>query len=122
MAGNRLPRPTTQSVDDLGAPSDFGSAAPPASPAGRAPTADEAPAAAGAVSPEHVHYHDDEQRCDMCANFGRGNQCAVLNIPVSPEGGCNAFQASGSDMGRDADPDADADVDTAGDTDDDYGV
>lgn len=104
--------------EDLGAPSDFGSAAPPRS-ASRPPvdnTADQ-DTPAGQVSPEHVHYHDDEQRCDMCRYFGRGNQCSYLGIPVPPEGGCIAFKNGVGDE----DPDADADTDTApfGDTDDD---
>lgn len=105
--------------DDLSAPSDFGAAAPP-SPSSRPPATTGEPSAGG-VSPEHVHYHDDEQRCDGCSNFGRGNQCSVLQMPVSPEGGCNAYQSGGAGT----DDDHDSDVDTgagADDTDDDYGV
>lgn len=108
-----LPFPLNQnSKADLGAPSDIGAAArPPA-----APGADsDAPPAPGRVTPEAVHYHEDEQRCDTCDYFGRGNQCSVLNMPVSPEGGCNAFRGGsaapnaqdGPDMEDDADPDDD---------------
>jgi hypothetical protein len=52
--------PFSNSKADLGAPSDIGAAAPPPS------TADpDAPPASGHVTPEAVHYHDEEQRCDM---------------------------------------------------------
>jgi hypothetical protein len=89
--------PFSNSKADLGAPSDIGAAAPP-------PTADpDAPPASGHVTPEAVHYHDEEQRCDGCDHFGSGNQCSVLKMPVSPEGGCNAFRAGAGEAESDRD-------------------
>jgi hypothetical protein len=102
--------------EDLGAPSDFGSAAPPRS---RSTALDDDDSTGtGNVSPEHVHFHTEEQRCDLCSYFSAGN-CSYLKMRVPPEGGCIAFKAGGSD-----DDYADSDLDTtaAGDTDDDYGV
>jgi hypothetical protein len=99
MAASRFPTPT-QSADDLGAPSDFGAGPLPRS-SSRVPLDDEEeaePSAADAlVTPEALNFHDDEQRCDMCQHFGRAGQCAVLKMPVPPEGGCNAFRNGAGD-------------------------
>jgi hypothetical protein len=96
-----MPFPPQSSPADLGAPSDFGSAAAPASRPAVDGAADDT--STGQVTPEAVNYHVGEQRCDMCVHFGRGNQCAVLKMPVSPEDGCNAFR--GSDGADDSDMD-----------------
>lgn len=109
MAATRFPT-NTPSADDLGAPSDFGSTAPAPRSASRLPVEEDTPTAAGVVAPEHVHYHDDEHRCDLCTNFGRANQCAVLQMPVSPEGACNAYSARD---GGDEDQDEDDDINPA---------
>jgi hypothetical protein len=96
MPANRFP-PRSSSTADLGAPSDFGSAATPA----LDDDADDV-SSSGKVTPEAVHYHQGEQRCDQCQHFGSGGQCAVLNMRVAPEDGCNAFRsgdgADDSDM------------------------
>ncbi len=59
------------------------------------------PAAAGSgmppiIKPESVNFHDQDQDCSGCMYFGEGNQCAVLQIQVSEESGCNAWEASGA--------------------------
>lgn len=108
MAARSLPLPSRKkSMDDLGAPSELGApmprarqtAAPPALPPDLGPDIGEAPPArSGAgVTPEALHYHDDEQRCDGCTHMGSGNHCDLLQMPVEPEGGCIGFSAT--DMG-----------------------
>lgn len=75
---------------------------------GGAPTGDSSAPPQGAmgdspmpvIKPESVAYHDDPQNCQGCMYFSQGN-CAVLQMQVSPEGGCNAFEAGGGE------PDAD---------------
>lgn len=49
------------------------------------------------IKPEMVNYHDDPHSCQTCANFGDDGQCEVLKMPVSPDGGCNAFASKGGD-------------------------
>lgn len=53
------------------------------------------------IKPEAVAYHDDPHSCQGCQYFGQDSNCAVLQMQVSPEGGCNAFEAGGGE------PDAD---------------
>lgn len=48
-----------------------------------------------AIKPEAVSYHDDPVACSGCQFFGQDGQCAVLQMQVSPQGGCTAFEAGG---------------------------
>jgi hypothetical protein len=64
-------------------------------------------------SPESLHYHDEERRCDMCQNFGAGNECSVLKQPVSPQGACDAFEAFDGAT-RESGDDTDGDFDDSG--------
>lgn len=59
------------------------------------PPADPTPASGPmvAIKPEAVGYHDDPQNCQGCQYFGQDSNCAVLQMQVSPEGGCAAFEA-----------------------------
>lgn len=52
-----------------------------------------------AIEPTAVNYHDDEHKCSLCS-YQTGNQCSVLQMEVSPVGGCTAFKGG-------AEPDAD---------------
>lgn len=45
------------------------------------------------IKPEAVAYHDEPHSCQGCTYFGQDANCAVLQMQVSPEGGCNAFEA-----------------------------
>lgn len=45
-----------------------------------------------AIKPEAVNYHDDPHACQLCQYFSQGN-CSVLQMQVSPAGGCTAFEA-----------------------------
>jgi hypothetical protein len=95
----------TRPGSDLGSPSDFGGPPAPAAPRSAAPAAasaldpdqdgdiDQAPA----IPPEAVNYHDDAQSCSTCQYMDDGGNCAVLQMQVQPDGGCNAF--SGKDSG-----------------------
>lgn len=47
------------------------------------------------IKPESVNYHDMEQKCSGCQYFGQDGQCAVLQMQVSPDGACNAWEAAG---------------------------
>lgn len=47
------------------------------------------------IKPESVNYHDDPHSCQTCQYMGQDSQCAVLQMQVSPQGGCNAFEAGG---------------------------
>ncbi|MBV8831637.1 MAG: hypothetical protein JO108_20705 [Acidobacteriaceae bacterium] len=94
---------------DLGSPSDFGRPGSRSLPSSALPTRndvhgdgndDSLATAAATVSPEALHYHDEAQRCELCEHFGQDGQCAVLQMTVQPEGGCNAFS------GRDTDEDS----------------
>ena len=53
------------------------------------------------VKPEAVAYHDDPQMCSGCMHMDQNNQCEILAMAVSPQGGCNAFEAGqgGGDQG-----------------------
>lgn len=44
------------------------------------------------ISPEAVNYHDDARSCQGCQFMSPDSQCQVLQMQVSPAGGCNAFQ------------------------------
>lgn len=46
------------------------------------------------VTPEALHYHDDEWECQKCQFMDPSGQCSVLKMAVSPQGACNAFSAS----------------------------
>lgn len=48
------------------------------------------------IKPEAVAYHDQDQDCKSCMYFGQDGQCAVLQMQVSPDGGCNAFEPGGA--------------------------
>lgn len=48
------------------------------------------------VKPEAVNYHDDPHSCQSCMYMSGDGQCSVLKMQVSPEGGCNAFEAKGA--------------------------
>jgi len=56
-----------------------------------------------AVAPEALNYHDDEQKCSMCQYMDQGGNCSVLQMQISPDGGCNAF--SSNDGGQEPDQD-----------------
>jgi hypothetical protein len=59
-------------------------------------------------TPESLHYHDQERRCDMCQHFGPANECSVLKQPVSPQGACDAFETfEAGESGDDTDGDFD---------------
>lgn len=87
-----------------GMPEDMG-AAQAGAPAGDS-AAPPAPSPAGGpipvIKPEAVAYHDDPHSCQGCMYFGQDSNCAVLQMQVSTEGGCNAFEAAGG-----GEPDAD---------------
>lgn len=51
------------------------------------------------IKPEAVMYHDDPQSCQSCQYMSDEGQCAVLQMAVSPEGGCTAFEAKADDQG-----------------------
>ena len=114
------PKPGSNLGSDLGSPSDFGTPNRTPTPGRRTTPADDdldadqdqLTGATPAVPPEAVHYHDEEQRCELCQHFGQDGQCAVLQMPVQAEGGCNAFSAQDADQHEDQDMDAD-DLDDA---------
>lgn len=56
------------------------------------------------IRPEALNYHDELHQCSGCQHFSDG-QCNVLKMEVSPEGGCNAYEA-----GQSEDPDLDEDM------------
>lgn len=106
----------------IGGPAGMGSAppmpgkspAPPAPGGGADPDADMDMDSPG-VRPEAVHYHDDAQSCSGCSFMGADQQCAVLKMQVSPDGGCNAFEAKGGDdMSGGAQPGEDDGADDMG--------
>lgn len=90
MMGNPMPI-GDDDADDQGAPPPDASAAPPDQGAG--PQGDMGPAPA--IKPESVHYHDDLQQCSGCQFMGPDGQCSVLQMQVSPTGGCSAYEAGG---------------------------
>ena len=59
------------------------------------------------IRPEAVNYHDEDWDCRGCKNFGPDGSCAVLQMQVSPEGGCNAWE-----QGQGGDQDQDSGIDT----------
>lgn len=77
-------------------------------------------APSGAVpSPESLHYHDTPEQCQTCKFMGQDGMCAILQISVSPEGGCNAHSGNDQDQDQDQDlgepgPDGDTDMDMGG--------
>lgn len=93
--------------DPIGGMPDDGSGG--ATPGGAPPAAAAAagPGGPGAgpmpvIKPEAVGYHDDPQNCQGCQYFGQDSTCAVLQMQVSPQGGCAAFEAGAG--GPPADP------------------
>jgi hypothetical protein len=76
--------------------------------AGQPPAAPQ-PDQQGGDTPESTHYHEDEQRCELCSHMDADGQCAVLNMTVSPTGGCDKFDGTGTD---DASSDDDQDFGT----------
>ncbi len=70
-----------------------------------------------AIKPESLNYHDSAQTCATCQYMGDDSQCAVLKMAVSPEGGCNAFEAKtgAGDDGGGGPPQPGQDMDQGGD-------
>ncbi len=60
------------------------------------------------IRPESVAYHDELHTCETCQYMGQDGNCAVLQMQVSPQGGCNAFEA-GAGGEQEQEPDNDAD-------------
>lgn len=67
----------------------------------------DAPGGMPQIDPTAVNYHDEPHACSLCEYFGQDNQCAVLQMPVSPEGGCNAFKGQDDDQGQPPDQGSD---------------
>lgn len=44
------------------------------------------------IRPEAVNYHDEPHSCSAC-KYNTDGQCGVLQMEISLEGGCNAFEA-----------------------------
>lgn len=111
--GGKMPGKMMADGGGLGAPAPIGSGGPPMPPAGAAGAAGPGAAppmggaepdmddtGAPAIQPEAVHYHDDAQSCQMCQFMDEGGQCSVLQMQVSPDGGCAAYEAKGGDQGQ----------------------
>lgn len=50
----------------------------------------------GTVSPDAVHYTDENQRCGTCNNFDEaGQKCNANGFPCSPGGHCDTWVAIG---------------------------
>ena len=82
----------------MGAPPDIGGGDPDMDQdqdQGAAPAASAGPLPV--IKPESVNYHDDAQNCSGCQHMDDSGQCAVLQMQVSPDGGCNAFDAKAMD-------------------------
>lgn len=105
MPGPQKPKGKFMADGGLGTPEPIGGPASMGPPPGAMPGKMPPPAPGGAdpdkdgdidspsVSPEAVHYHDDAQSCSGCSFMGADQQCEVLKMQVSPDGGCAAFQA-----------------------------
>jgi hypothetical protein len=61
------------------------------------------------IDPSAVNYHDDPHSCSGCKYFGQDAQCAVLQMQVSPEGGCTAFAAGSGQSEEDSGDDSNTD-------------
>lgn len=91
----------------LGAPTPLGMD--PSAPAGPPPPVATDPNAGGGagqmpmIKPESVNYHDEAHACSSCQYMGQDSQCSVLQMQVSPEGGCNAYEGGGGEQEPDAD-------------------
>jgi hypothetical protein len=72
---------------------DMSAQAPPPPPAGGDQNGSPLPV----IKPEAVNYHDDPHSCKICQYFDNGN-CSVLQMQVSPDGGCTAFEAGGGEQ------------------------
>lgn len=46
------------------------------------------------IKPESVNYHDDAQNCSGCSFMTPDSQCKILQMQISPTGGCSAFEAA----------------------------
>lgn len=80
---------------DLGSPAEIGAtkkqsrvSAPPTDEA--EPDGDEMPSTA--PSPEALHYVDHAEPCSDCQHMSESGQCAILQMPVTPDGHCVAFE------------------------------
>jgi hypothetical protein len=49
------------------------------------------------VKPESLNYHDDLHTCETCQYMNGDGSCSVLQMQVSPQGGCNAFESKGDE-------------------------
>lgn len=56
------------------------------------------------IRPEAVNYHDEPHACQLCMYMGQNSNCSVLQMQVSPDGGCTAFEAG---QGGGGEPDQD---------------
>lgn len=105
MMAPAKPQTTRMYADGgMGMPGPVGGGAPMEDPTEGQQAPGEAGPAAGmppmpAIEPTAVNYHDDEHKCSLCS-YQSGNQCSVLQMEVSPVGGCTAFKGGGE-------PDAD---------------
>ena len=51
------------------------------------------------IRPEAVQYHDQAQACSTCMHMTGDNQCEILAMQISPEGGCTAWEDGGQGAG-----------------------
>ncbi len=97
MERKKAPMPMMADGGGFGAPPPIGDdSAPPDMSAPPPPEPDPAAAGGSTIRPESVNYHDEAQSCSACQYMDDGSQCAVLNMQVSPDGGCTAFEAKGA--------------------------
>ena len=52
------------------------------------------------IKPEALNFHDEDQDCSGCTYFGQDSQCAVLQMQVGPDSGCNAWEAASAPSGQ----------------------
>ena len=84
MMGNPSPIGGAPDDQDTGPDMDDMAGGPPeGSPAGEMPI----------IKPEALAYHDDAQSCSGCMFMTPDSQCKILQMQISPTGGCNAFEA-----------------------------
>lgn len=96
--GNMMGNPTPIGDDDADDAPDMSAAPPdPGADAQGPPTG----AGGAIVKPEAVQYHDQPQSCATCVHMTGGNQCEILAMYISPEGGCTAWEDSGAGQGGD---------------------
>jgi hypothetical protein len=51
------------------------------------------------IKPEAVFYHDQPTSCKTCQFNDGSNNCSVLQMQISPDGGCTAWEQGGGDQG-----------------------